>query len=49
VRIHRRYLLNVARLARIEQSVTDSRVAVLQDGSELPISRGGYARLKEIL
>jgi two-component system, LytTR family, response regulator len=49
VRIHRRYLLNVARLARIEQSVTDSRVAVLQDGSELPISRGGYARLREIL
>ena len=49
VRIHRRYLLNVARLARIEQSVTDSRVAILQDGTELPISRGGYARLREIL
>ena len=49
VRIHRRYLLNVARLVRIEQSITDSRVAVLQDGTELPISRGGYARLREIL
>jgi len=49
VRIHRRYLLNVSRLARIEQSVTDSRVAVLQDGSELPISRSGYAKLREIL
>jgi len=49
VRIHRRYLLNVARLAKIEQSVTDSRVAILQDGSELPISRSGYAKLREIL
>ena len=49
VRIHRRYLLNVARLARIEQSVTDSRVAVLQDGTEIPISRSGYAKLREIL
>ena len=49
VRIHRRYLLNVARLAKIEQSVTDSRVAVLQDGTELPISRSGYAKLREIL
>ena len=49
VRIHRRYLLNVSRLARIEQSVTDSRVAVLQDGTELPISRSGYAKLREIL
>jgi two-component system, LytTR family, response regulator len=49
VRIHRRYLLNVARLAKIEQSVTDSRVAILQDGTELPISRSGYAKLREIL
>ena len=49
VRIHRRYLLNVSRLARIEQSATDSRVAVLQDGTELPISRSGYAKLREIL
>jgi two-component system LytT family response regulator len=49
VRIHRRYLLNVSRLSKIELSVTDSRVAVLNDGSELPISRSGYARLKELL
>ena len=45
MRIHRRYLLNVARLAHIEQAVTESRVAILQDGTELPISRSGYARL----
>jgi two-component system LytT family response regulator len=49
VRIHRRYLLNLTRLARIEQSETESRTAVLTDGTELPISRSGYARLRELL
>ena len=49
VRIHRRYLLNIARLSKIEQSITESRVAILNDGTELPISRSGYARLRELL
>jgi len=49
VRIHRRYLLNVARLAKIEVSDTDSRFAVLGDGTRLPISRSGYNRLRERL
>ncbi len=49
VRIHRRYIVNLARLSRIELSVTDSRIAVLTDGTQLPISRAGYARLRELL
>lgn len=49
VRIHRRYVLNLARLAKIELAVTDSRIAVLIDGTQLPISRSGYARLRELL
>jgi two-component system LytT family response regulator len=49
VRIHRRYLLNLTRLSRIEQSATESRSAILTDGTELPISRSGYARLREML
>lgn len=49
VRIHRRYLLNVARLAKITQSVSGSRIAILADGTELPISRSGFARLRERL
>jgi two-component system LytT family response regulator len=49
VRIHRRYLINLTRLARIGQSVTESRVAILRDGKELPISRSGYVRLRELL
>lgn len=49
VRIHRSYLLHVERLAKIESLAKDSRVAVLKDGKELPVSKAGYARLKELL
>jgi two-component system LytT family response regulator len=49
VRIHRRFLLNLARLARIEMGVTDSRIAVLNDGTQLPISRTGYGKLRDLL
>lgn len=49
VRIHRAYLLNVERLARLELYAKDSRVAILADGTRLPVSRAGYARLRELL
>jgi two-component system, LytTR family, response regulator len=49
VRIHRSYLLNLDRLARVEPMSKDSRVAILKDGTELPVSRTGYQRLSELL
>jgi two-component system LytT family response regulator len=49
VRIHRRYILNLARLAKIEMGMSDTRIAVLADGTQLPISRTGYVRLRELL
>ena len=49
LRIHRRYLLNVSRLAKIELSEKDSRIAILNDKTELPISRSGYAKLRDLL
>jgi len=49
VRIHRSYIVNLERIARIEPYTKDSRVAVLQDGTQLPVSRSGHARLKELL
>jgi two-component system, LytTR family, response regulator len=49
VRIHRSYLLNVDRLTRIEADTGDSKVAVLTDGTRLPVSRAGYGRLKGFL
>jgi len=49
LRIHRRYILNISRLARIELAEKDTRVAILNDKTELPISRSGYAKLRELL
>ncbi|MBI5710319.1 MAG: response regulator transcription factor [Candidatus Eisenbacteria bacterium] len=49
VRIHRSYVLNVERLSRLELYAKDSRVAYLKDGKELPVSRAGYARLRELM
>jgi len=49
VRIHRSYVLNVERIARLELYAKDSRVAILKDGKQLPVSRAGHARLKELL
>jgi len=49
VRIHRSFVLNVDRLSRIELVAKDSRVAILRDGTRLPLSRTGHARLRSML
>jgi two-component system, LytTR family, response regulator len=49
VRIHRSYVVNLERIARIEPYTKDSRVAVLVDGTQLPVSRSGHAKLKALL
>ena len=49
VRIHRSAILNLERLSRIEPYSKESRVAVLSDGTRLPVSRQGYARLIEAM
>ena len=49
VRVHRSYLLNIERIARVELYAKDSRVAILRDGLRLPVSRAGYARLARLL
>jgi two-component system LytT family response regulator len=49
VRIHRSYLLNLDHLARLDTEGAESRVAVLKDGSRLPVSRAGYQRLRSLL
>lgn len=49
VRIHRSYIVNFERVSRIEPYGKDSRLAILADGTRLPVSRTGYARLKALL
>jgi len=49
VRIHRSCIVNLERVVRIEPYGKDSRLAILTDGTRLPVSRAGYARLKALL
>jgi two-component system, LytTR family, response regulator len=49
VRVHRSYILNLERIARIELYAKDSRMAILKDGTKLLISRAGYDKLKGLL
>jgi two-component system LytT family response regulator len=49
VRIHRSYIVNLERVARIEPYGKESRLAILADGTRLPVSRAGFARLKALL
>ena len=49
VRIHRSAIVNLERVARIEPYAKDSRIAILRDGTRLPVSRSGYSRLLEAM
>jgi two-component system LytT family response regulator len=49
VRVHRSFILNLERIARIELYAKDSRMAILKDGTKLLISRSGYDKLKGLL
>jgi len=49
VRVHRSYLLNVSRVARIEPWGHGSKMAILHDGRNVPISRSGETRLRTAL
>jgi two-component system LytT family response regulator len=49
VRVHRSFVLNVERIARIEPYAKDSWQVFLSNGSHLPMSRSGYQRLRAVL
>ncbi len=49
VRIHRSAIVNLDRVVRIEPYGKERRIAILADGTRLPVSRSGYARLLEAM
>ncbi|MDR7051073.1 two-component system LytT family response regulator [Duganella sp. 3397] len=49
LRIHRSCIVNIGRIDRIEQATRDSHVAILKDGSRLPVSRSGYQKVRAAL
>jgi two-component system, LytTR family, response regulator len=49
IRVHRSFILNLERVVRIESYTKDTRLAILSDGSQIPVSRAGYLKLKQLM
>lgn len=49
VRVHRSYLINIDKLKSLERTTKDSQVAVLENGTQIPVSRAGGERIKDCL
>ncbi|MBX3163409.1 MAG: response regulator transcription factor [Bacteroidetes bacterium] len=48
-RTHRSYIINLQQLTRIEPMEKNTYIALLKNGKKIPLSRTGYAKLKEKL
>ncbi|RFM25812.1 LytR/AlgR family response regulator transcription factor [Deminuibacter soli] len=49
VRVHRSYIINVQLITRIDPYEKENHQAILQTGARLPVSKSGYAKLKDVL
>jgi two-component system LytT family response regulator len=49
VRVHRSFIVNLERITKIEAYTKDARLAILSGGAKIPVSRGGYLKLKEVM
>jgi len=49
VRVHRSYIINTQLITRIDAYEKDSHIALLSSGTRVPVSKGGYAKLRGVL
>jgi two-component system LytT family response regulator len=49
VRIHRKYIINLSQISKLDKLGKESHIAVLKFGHTLPVSRSGYINLKQEL
>ena len=49
VRVHRSYIVNTQLITRIDAYEKDSHLLLLSTGAKIPVSKAGYAKLKEVL
>jgi two-component system LytT family response regulator len=49
VRTHRSYILNVQEITRIDPYEKENHLAILRSGGRIPVSKGGYGKLREVL
>ena len=48
-RTHRSFIINLEQLTKVEQLEKNTYLAILKSGKKIPLSRGGYVKLKEQL
>ncbi|MDT3402745.1 LytR/AlgR family response regulator transcription factor [Mucilaginibacter terrae] len=48
-RVHRSYMVSVSQITRIDPYEKDAHVAILKSGKRIPVSKAGYAKLKQVL
>lgn len=49
VRVHRSYIVNISQITKIEPYQKESHLAILRNGQQVPVSKTGYVKLKEVL
>lgn len=49
VRTHRSYIVNVQQITRIDPYEKENYIAVLKNGAQVPVSKSGFTRLKQVL
>jgi len=49
VRIHRSYLVNINFVKQIDLISKDSHAVLIKDGKQLPVSKNGYIKLREMI
>jgi two-component system LytT family response regulator len=49
VRVHRSHIVHVNQITRIDPYQKETHLAVLRDGKQIPVSKTGYSKLKDIL
>lgn len=49
VRVHRSFMVQIPQITRIDPYQKETYVVVLRSGVQIPVSRAGYAKLREVL
>lgn len=49
VRVHRSFMVNLGEVSKIEPYERDNYLVLLRSGAKVPVSKNGYARLRQVL
>jgi two-component system LytT family response regulator len=49
IRVHRSYIVNISEITRLDPYEKDSHILLLKSGANIPVSKTGMVKLKEIL